>query len=317
MLRTADGTLVLYFMGDHPADPGNKTCSGNQTAPTTISKPVLRPCKKSQTPTNDHCICSPEVEDRCAGASGGLYLAKSASKDWPDGPWEVSYVDVQGPGWEPYNSTLRSIGHSNPAAAVMQDGRILLSFRSHRGYWPSIHPQHGDDSNHEHTGFGIADSFEGPFQVTGNLSWQYGNDEDPFVWQQPDGTLHCLYHNGRGNTYVNNGLHAFSRDGIVWHKAADATSEACMTGPPFGEECTALYTNILQLSDGSTETLIGRERPTLLFDLKTGAPTHLFNGAIPAAKFGSDSGDSSGGHCPHESQNVQPWYAMVQAISNE
>ena len=43
------------------------------------------------------------------------------------------------------------------------------------------------EANGEHVGFALSESIEGPFAVSGNLSWQYGNDEDPFVWQQPDG----------------------------------------------------------------------------------------------------------------------------------
>jgi len=69
------------------------------------------------------------------------------------------------------------------------------------------------------------------FRVTANLTWKGevpggmpgGNDEDPFVWQQPDGSLHCLYHNGRGGD-INLGLHAFSRDGKVWHKPAESAA---------------------------------------------------------------------------------------------
>lgn len=29
----------------------------------------------------------------------------------------------------------------------------------------------------EHTGFALGDSIEGPFKISGNLSWEYGNDE--------------------------------------------------------------------------------------------------------------------------------------------
>jgi hypothetical protein len=46
----------------------------------------------------------------------------------------------------------------------------------------------------------------GPFTSIANLSHTHGNDEDSYLWQQPDGSLHILYHNGA------NGLHAFSDD---------------------------------------------------------------------------------------------------------
>ena len=183
-----------------------------------------------------------------------------------------------------------------------RDGRTLLSVRSHAGYWPSIEPfARATKSNGEHTGFALGNSLEGAFKISGNLSWQYGNDEDPFVWQQPDGTLHCLYHNGRGGSRTNHGLHAFSADGEEWHKAPDALLPRCAArnpaSPPTAgmHNCSALYTDLVTLDDGTSITLSGRERPALLFDPLTGAPTWLYNGAIDANRS-------------------VPWYAMAQPI---
>jgi hypothetical protein len=161
----------------------------------------------------------------------------------------------------------------------------------------------------------------------------------PRQWQQRDGSLHCLYHNGRGK-YTNHGLHAFSVDGRTWHKAPDALLPACAqraVGVPISpafHRCSvrqspslnwqtrpaqlinrlrstarnallvlnwqkrpwqALYTNEVILDDGTTITLSGRERPALLFDEATGAPTVLYNGAI-------------------SSDHSVPWYAMAQRI---
>ena len=113
------------------------------------------------------------------------------------------------------------------------------------------------------------------------------------MWQQLDGTLHCLYHNGRGGM-TNLGLHTFSTDGKVWRKPAQNYGDACAKH----RNCSAMYTNSVQLDDGSSITLVGRERPSLLFDQATGRPTHLYNGAIPAA----------------EHQRGGVWYAMVQAV---
>jgi hypothetical protein len=98
-----------------------------------------------------------------------------------------------------------------------------------------------------------------------------GNDEDPFVWQQPDGSMHCLYHNGR-SSHVNHGLHAFSADGRTWHKAPDALLPKCARRDahvpisPSLHNCSSLYTDHVELDDGSAITLSGRERPALLFD---------------------------------------------------
>jgi hypothetical protein len=59
-----------------------------------------------------------------------------------------------------------------------------------------------------------------------------------------------------------------------------------------------MYTNLIEHDDGTSEMLVGRERPALLFDAVTGQPTHLYNGAIPASKH----------------PNSAPWYSMVQAV---
>ena len=61
----------------------------------------------------------------------------------------------------------------------LKDGQTLLSIRSHAGYWPDIEthvPQ--TYGSGEHTGFALAASIEGPFTISGNLSWEYGNDEE-------------------------------------------------------------------------------------------------------------------------------------------
>lgn len=273
LLRSANGTFILYFQisSNNASIP---MCTGNLSVPAADS-PMLQPTMRR---------CEPGQSENCL--SSGMYVA--TTDDWSKGFQNVNLVDVSGPGWRPYNSTLSTIGTSNPTAVQLQDGRVLLAFRSHKAYWPSIKPAPG--VNGEHIGFALSSSYMGPFQVVGNLSWQYGNDEDPFVWQQPDGTLHCLYHNGRSSR-TNHGLHAFSRDGVHWHKPADALSAACTTSP--ANNCSALYTNLVHYSDGSVETLTGRERPALLFDSE-GRPTHLYNGII---------------------DSKLPWYAMAQAIS--
>ena len=56
-----------------------------------------------------------------------------------------------------------------------------------------------------------------------------------------------------------------------------------------------MYDNVLHFTDGTNHTLEGRERPSILFDSVTGAPTHLYNGAIPYSA---------------------PWYSMVQAVGS-
>ena len=302
MKRLKNGTFALYLdaltSGIYPSnetkDPSSPICVGDAVTAATSMEPVLRPCGVDEAPSLGHdCLCS-RISRHCPEVTNGLYVA--TTDHWPDGPWKIAPVQISGPGWCPYNATVHTIGTSNPTAVQLQDGRSLLSIRSHRGYWPSIE-RACDGSGHgcgEHTGFALSDSISGPFTMSGNLSWQYGNDEDPFCWQQRDASLHCLYHNGRGGS-TNHGLHAFSTDGKEWHKPADALLPQCASLP---HTCSSLYTDKVELDDGRTLMLSGRERPALLFDEETGAPTVLYNGAIDANRS-------------------VPWYAMAQRIRSK
>eukprot|EP01079_Euglenida_sp_SAG-EU17-18_P004191 gene4191-4499_t len=295
LTRLPNGTFSLIF-NSHPSSmyPANATapgdppvCVGSDTAPPAQAMaPAWRPCGADESPSKDHdCLCS-RASKSCPDCVSGTYLATTDA--WPDGPWRIAPVKISGPGWAPYNSTLSSIGTSNPTMVLLKSGKSLLAMRSHAGYWPGV--------TGEHTGFAMADSIEGPYSVVGNLSWQYGNDEDPFVWQQPDGTLHCLYHNGRTTRHPNHGLHAFSADGLSWHKPYDALQLPCAS-PNGTHACTALYNNTIAFHDGTKIDLAGRERPALIFDPGTGAPTWLFNGAISV-------------------DTTVPWFAMAQPINS-
>ena len=280
-----------------PINATIQTCTGTTTnpkIPVNQSMP-LPACQKGESAPIDHCICS-TASGHCDGFTG-VYVA--TAERWEQETWEVSPVKIMGEGWTPFNASVATLGESNPSWIGLRHGGGLLAFRSHLkgGYWPHVEG--------EHIGFALSTS--GPeetgYNISANLSWQGqvaggmpgGNDEDPFVWQQPDGTLHCLYHNGRGRD-TNLGLHAFSRDGLLWHKPADSNSLECISK----RHCSAMYGNEIELDNGTTFTLLGRERPTLIFDPVTHRPTHLYNGAIPPG------GKSRAGGAP--------WYAMAQAI---
>jgi hypothetical protein len=65
---------------------------------------------------------------------------------------------------------------SNPTTAFLKDGRVMMSYRfNYEG---------------EMVAFAVADSFKGPFKSIANLTHGTGNDEDSYLWQQPDGSLH-------------------------------------------------------------------------------------------------------------------------------
>eukprot|EP00038_Savillea_parva_P015340 m.219916 g.219916 ORF g.219916 m.219916 type:complete len:452 (+) comp30738_c0_seq1:3-1358(+) len=291
LVLLANGTYVMHFFSMHVAayNASAPVCDGNITktlhAPPP-DEPVIPVCHIGQDPHKDNCLA---IEGGTYNPDCNVYAA--FTNNWPDGPWTVHCVPITGAGWAPYNATLYSIGTSNPTVTLLQDGRALASFRSHAAYWPSIRPGPGDMGG-EHTGFALGPSLIGPFHVSANLSWEYGNDEDPFVWQQPDGTMHCLYHNGRGSKHPNHGLHAFSHDGITWHKPQGALDPTCTQFP---HACPAMYDNNITYTDGTTEVLTGRERPSLLFDPVTHVPIGLYNGWIPA-------------------DSTQQWYAGAQSV---
>jgi len=94
-----------------------------------------------------------------------------------------------------------------------------------------------------------------------------GTYEDPFLFIDPRGNWHVLYHVynattpcGDCDSEVVSG-HVFSRDGRVWNSA---------TVQPF--------TNVVAVVGAGDWTLATRERPKLMFDARTGDPTHLLNG---------------------------------------
>jgi hypothetical protein len=189
LIRAPNGTFILHLSaGPRANESASGACLGTLTPPPA----------GGQRPRLRNFPWAPE----CAPAADCMYAA--ATDDWEKGAWSLSLVSVRGAGWNPYNKTLPSIGMTNPSAALLSNGEVLLAFRSHWPAWPSIHPSPaGIQPGGEHMGFGIAKSYRGPFPVVANLSWEYGNDEDEFVWQQPaglpcEGSLHVLYHNGRG-----------------------------------------------------------------------------------------------------------------------
>lgn len=151
------------------------------------------------------------------------------------GPWTTQRVRITGMG---------NLHISNPSIALLTSNHTMLAYRFNTG-------------SGEQNGFALSESFLGPFESVTNLSKAPGNDEDPFLWQEPsDDSLHILYHNGP------HGLHAFSQDGIVWQKS------------PIGSHAFGLSFN---LTDNSTFSLRRRERPEILFDAD-GRPLYLYNG---------------------------------------
>jgi hypothetical protein len=231
LLRTADGGYALYFRAN--ALDLTPLCGGNGSNP---SPELLN---------GSYVPASALSPDPTGEGATNIYVAAAASMY---GPWAVSRVNITGAG---------AVHKSNPSVVALADGRYLMAYR--------YNPPGG-----ERNAVAVADDFRGPFVNVANLTQGPGGDEDPFVWQADDGSVHMLYHNGPA------GYHAFSRNGTCEWRSS-----------PTGAHAFSLHVDV---DDGSTLVLSRRERPFLTFaspERPHGAPTFLFNGAQLADKNGS------------------------------
>ena len=171
----------------------------------------------------------------------GLATSKSVF-----GPWERRDVPILLPRPGKWDSTVVT----NPAPCVLEDGRILLLYRSNTPDGLRI-------------GAAMAENFESPFERISDdpvLRLEGGDFvEDPCVWRVDDHYEMLAKDMTGGITgEFHAGVHARSTDGLNW-KVFDAPKA---------------YSRRVVWDDG-TETLQGcLERPQLL--VEDGRPTHLF-----------------------------------------
>ena len=86
------------------------------------------------------------------------------------------------------------------------------------------------------------------------------------------------------------GQHAYSVDGAHWSLSG-----------------ASAYNATVQYADGTVDQLLSRERPHLILDPKSGAPTHLVTGASEPARGGGGGGSSSSGWADdHTVTHIQP-----------
>ena len=171
-----------------------------------------------------------------------------------DGPW--SFQTAFGP-----NATsdhpFFPASVDNPAPFFWPNGSVGVMFRSYTRASAEFHSS---------IGIARAPDWRGPWELPSEPIFA-GLQEDPFWWHQPStDSYHALFHNMGGCSAV--GCHAFSRDGFSW------------TLSP-----TPAYDYNVTFTDGTTTVFSRRERPQLVFDPDTGAPTHLINGVqLPRAQ---------------------------------
>ncbi len=221
-------------------------------------------------PTADQPV-SPELRLK-ARANQRIGLATA---DSPCGPWkrpDRCALDVRPGKWDQLLTT-------NPAPCVLDDGRILLLYKS---------AEH--DNSAIQYGVSMAESLDAPFERIGpdgpltfkDPSIRY---EDAYVWHQ-DGMFQMIFNDMTGKLTGEDhaGAHAVSEDGIHWQ----------LNNPP------KAYSRKVRWADGR-ETVQGSfERPQLL--IQNGKPTHLF----------AATADGPGGF-----SNAENTWNMVIPLENE
>lgn len=169
-----------------------------------------------------------------------------ATADSPWGPWtrpDAPCLDIRPGRWDGSIVT-------NPAPCVLEDGRILLYYRSNTPRGLRI-------------GATMARELGAPFlRIADEPVLRFDGDnfvEDPYVWQH-DGAFELIAKDIKGGICgeVHGGIHARSTDGLSWQ----------LCDPP------KAYSRTLRWDDGSTTTQGCVERPQLLF--RDGKPRYLF-----------------------------------------
>jgi hypothetical protein len=160
------------------------------------------------------------------------------------GPWSVVRANITGGG--------DGIHKSNPSLTFLRDGRVLMAYRynSKVGELNAI-------------AFADKNDFRGPYTDVFNLTNGKPGDEDPFVWEQPDGSLHVIWHN------QNHGFHAFATNssGAEWRLTPIGGTYAFQLG--------------VEWANGTSTTFLRRERPEIRFNAD-GTPAMLYNGVTDA-----------------------------------
>lgn len=198
----------------------------------------------------------------CGSGQPMIHKAKSL-----DGPWEavnIPQVDYgQGPGVDGQWST----GLDNPAPAIRADGSVVMLVKNYPAFtiWVAQ-----------------ADAYDKPYRLVREAgifspsrpgsfgSDEFGDEEDPCVWQDRRGNYHGFFHNHRG--------HAFSRDGIVWEWGTDQSWSGGVLSIP----STGFYGELYDTERPRVWVNPDTQRPELLFFASGGGgqPTSVGEGAI-------------------------------------
>ena len=205
------------------------------------------------------CSCAPDGTPHNCSAwrdwSAPLYTYMSWTRD-PAGGWSAPVLIPQA------NATI----DTNFAPVIKADGSLIGLYRDDAcGSSTNLHLVTATDWRRNETYRESRDPIAGG--VVGAGAGVFDGPEDPFVWIDPAGRLHSLFHEWPHPS----GPHAFSADGTDWRWARG--------GPDPSGNCTeapCAYTSALELTAGRKVGLSGRERPHLVFS--NGTIVGLVNG---------------------------------------
>jgi hypothetical protein len=262
---------------------------------------MVNGCSLGQWGTNSQCVHA------IADNAEGPYLKHDVALPvWCHNP-QISYVpgggyggaDLwalwhigSGNGGDPANCssgvevTAAAGGEPNSSPATVPGSSLHVS-NSPYGPWEPILtplPDCNNPSQMQHpngTWFIVCDSdilysgpnVTGPFErldITLTRGKSGGIFEDSFLFLDPRGNWHVFFHSYTMTCDNPNcdpteiAGHSYSKDGVTWFSSP-----------------TQPYFNIANVSDGTQVVMSTRERPKLIFDPKTGLPTHLSNGICP------------------------------------
>lgn len=190
VIRAADGTYVLFTLGNGTNHGTIKHCGGGQQEPSAAGAG-----EGSDRRLQSASQSAPESTDTVGFT---LHYAKS-----PTGPWMAHNTTISGfqPTWNMHNW--------NPAPVAMPDGSVRMMVHTDPKPWAG-------ETVVE------ASTWRGPYKaVTGDISPCDHCEEDPFMWKDKRGNWHVLYHRmfdppGHGALGSWSGGHSFSADGLTW-----------------------------------------------------------------------------------------------------
>jgi len=169
---------------------------------------------------------------------------------------------------------------ADPTFVVMENGGVYIGYRGTKCCCDNFIGAWGSTGEHEVETAGLlyASSWEGPFDRVGVKIFEEGSDnEDMHMWRDSNGGVHMLMHSqiNDHNNHERRGAHAYSPDGQPdnWKLSPDEA-----------------WPTFLYYDDCGADSIVKRQRPSLVFDPVTGEPTHLLTG-VASSHHGLEWGD--------------------------